>query len=312
MPARGSASHVRATSRRAAPSRVTAALAVAALGASLVPAAASAHAKSARASGSVTVLYAGSLLDLMTQKIGPAFFKATGYRVTGVSAGSTALANQIKFGIEVGDVFVSASPDVNASLAGAANGNWVSSYRLFGRSPLVLGYNRASSFAHALTTRPWYDVVDRAGFLLGRTDPATDPKGVLALDALNGVALSYGVPQLSSLAASNANVYPETALVGRLQAGQLDAGFFYRVEAVAAHVPVVPLTGTRLGATYTIARLRGAPHPAPARAFISFLLSTAGRRLLSAGGISPISPARTLSATPSVTPTTVATTTTVP
>src|ERR1700722_4056506 len=46
--------------------------------------------------GSVNVLYAGSLVTLMTKQVGPAFQKATGYSVTGESAGSTALVTDIK------------------------------------------------------------------------------------------------------------------------------------------------------------------------------------------------------------------------
>src|SRR5271155_2500375 len=175
----------------------------------------------AKASGTVDVLYAGSFLDLMEQQIDPAFHKATGYTVSGFSAGSTALATEIAGGTQVGDVFISASPAVNASLEGSANGDWVSSYKEFGYSPLVLGYNPKSKFAKDLQTKPWYEVVDRPGFLLGRTDPATDPKGVLAVDALTGVSLSYDQPNLASLASSESNIFEETTLVGDLQAGQL-------------------------------------------------------------------------------------------
>src|SRR5664280_2546590 len=189
-----------------------------------------ANASSAKHSGTVNVLYAGSLLDLMQQQIGPAFHKATGYTVTGFSAGSSALATEIKGGTEVGDVFISASPTADNGLIGASNGNWVASYQEFGRSPLVLGYNPSSNFAKALQSQPWYNVVTEPGFLLGRTDPATDPKGVLAVDALTGVGLSYNIPSLAPLATSTSNVFAETSLVGELQAGQLDAGFFYRVE----------------------------------------------------------------------------------
>jgi len=52
----------------------------------------------------------------------------------------------------------------------------------------------------------------------------TDPKGVLAVDALEGVALTHDIPALNGLATSTSNVFEETALVGDLQAGQLDAG----------------------------------------------------------------------------------------
>jgi molybdate/tungstate transport system substrate-binding protein len=263
-----------------------------------------------KVSGPVDVLYAGSFLDLMEQQIDPAFHKATGYTVSGFSAGSSALATEIAGGTQVGDVFISASPAVNDSLAGVANGNWVTSYDEFGTSPLVLGYNPNSRFAKALRRIPWYNVVDRSGFLLGRTDPATDPKGVLAVDALTGVALSYDLPELATLASGSSNIFPETALVGELQAGQLDAGFFYGVEAAAAHIKTVGLVGTDLVAQYTVSILNRAPHETAAKAFVKFLLSKQGQKILRANGIASISPAKVIRASRTSTTTTMATTTT--
>ncbi len=265
-------------------------LVLAGVGFSALTTTAASASNTAKASGTVTVLYAGSLLDLMEQKIGPAFKKATGYTISGFSAGSSALATEIKGGTQVGDVFISASPTVDTTLQGTANGNWVSSYEEFGRSPLVLGYNPSSSFVHLLKTEPWFNVVDLPGFLLGRTDPTTDPKGVLAVDALTGVALSYNKPNLASLASSSSNVFQETALVGDLQAGQLDAGFFYGVEAAGAHLKTVPLAGTGLAADYTLAILKNAPHPAGARALVKFLFSKSGRKILAANGVSSFVP----------------------
>ena len=244
----------------------------------------------AKASGPVDVLYAGSLLDLMQQQIGPAFAKVTGYTVSGFSAGSTALATEIKGGTQQGDVFISASPTVNTTLEGSANGDWVSWYAEFADSPLVLGYNPNSVFAHDLKTKPWYEVVDQPGFLLGRTDPATDPKGVLAVDALEQAADKYSMPALTSLATSSSNVFPETTLVGRLQAGQLDAGFFYGVEAAAAHIKIVDLVGTSLAGRYTVTILNRSAHQAAAHAFVEFLLGKDGQRILKANGVEPITP----------------------
>jgi ABC-type molybdate transport system substrate-binding protein len=132
---------------------------------------------STRGSGSVDVLYAGSFEDLMQQVVGPAFTRATGYSVNGYSDGSDALASEIRGKSEVGDVFISASPTVNDTLEGSTNGSWVSWYAGFATSPLVLGYNPSSKFAAALKSKPWYEVVGQPGFLLGRTDPTTDPKG---------------------------------------------------------------------------------------------------------------------------------------
>jgi len=204
--------------------------------------ASSSAANQKKSAGAVDVLYAGSFLDLMEQHLGPAFHEATGYTVSGYSAGSSALASEISGKTLAGDVFISASPTVNTSLEGASNGNWVSSYSEFGLSPLVLATTEIK-----IREGPLNEAVVRrrrsARFLLGRTDPVTDPKGVLAVDALEGVALTHDIPALNGLATSTSNVFEETALVGDLQAGQLDAGFFYGVEASAAHLKSVPLTG---------------------------------------------------------------------
>jgi molybdate/tungstate transport system substrate-binding protein len=170
------------------------------------------------------------------------------------------------------------------------DGNWVSWYAQFASSPLVLGYNPASKFAAALKTKPWYDVIDQPGFLIGRTDPATDPKGVLAVTALDNAAKAHHLADLTSIATSTSNVFPEQTLVGQLQAGQLDAGFFYGVEAAAAHIKTVPLTGIKLAGEYTITILNRAPDQPAARAFVAFLLGRTGQKILRSNGIVPTVP----------------------
>jgi molybdate/tungstate transport system substrate-binding protein len=241
-------------------------------------------------SGPVSVLSAGSLQDLIQEQLAPAFRKATGYTLNDTSMGSDALAASIRGGTLQGDVFISASPAVNATLEGSANGNWVKWYAEFASSPLVLGYNPSSKFATALKIKPWYDVVSQPGFLIGRTDPTTDPKGVLADTALNQAAKQHKLPALAALSTSTSDVFPEQSLVGELQAGQLDAGFFYGVEAAAAGIKTVPLTGTALAGDYTITILNRAPDQTAARAFVKYLLSLAGERILKRNGIVPIAP----------------------
>ena len=243
-----------------------------------------------RATGPVDVLYAGSLVHIMETDVGPAFDRATGATFDGFAGGSTGLASEIRGGTQQADVFVSASPSVNTSLEGPANGSWVSWYATFATAPLVLGYNPSSRFAAALRTRPWYDVITSPGFLLGRTDPAVDPKGKLAVEALDTTAHDQHLPGLAALASSTSGVFPEEALVGRLQSGQLDAGFFYANEAVAAHIPTVPLTSLHLGATYTVTVVERAPHPAAADAFVQFLLGAQGRAILTRDGLTVTSP----------------------
>jgi molybdate/tungstate transport system substrate-binding protein len=244
----------------------------------------------ARGSGPVDVLYAGSLVDQMEKQIGPAFNSATGYTFQGFSAGSTALATQIKGGVRQGDVFISASPSVNASLTGTANGDWVSWYVTYATSPLVLGYNPNSKFAQDLKTMPWYTVLAMPGILIGRTDPATDPKGKLTVSALDDAAVKYNEPKLKSITTDSSTVFPEETLVGRLQAGQLDVGFFYTSEAKAANIPTVPLTGETEKATYTITILNRAPHQAGAEAFVNYYLGPSGLAVLKEDAFTLVTP----------------------
>ncbi|HTZ88618.1 MAG TPA: hypothetical protein VMB05_18295, partial [Solirubrobacteraceae bacterium] len=61
------------------------------------------------ASGTVSTLFAGSLLNYMEHNFGPSFTKATGTGYKGFGGGSTEVANQIKGGVRQGDVFISAA-----------------------------------------------------------------------------------------------------------------------------------------------------------------------------------------------------------
>jgi molybdate/tungstate transport system substrate-binding protein len=239
--------------------------------------------------GTVTVLYAGSLVGVMEQQIGPAFAKATGYGYAGFGAGSTAVANQIKSQLKQGDIFISASPSVNNTLEGAANGNWVNWYGEFAAAPLVIGYSPNSKFASAFKTKPWWQVLPTPGLLLGRTDPLLDPKGKLTIQFINRASKTLGMPNLFAdtlvTTANTAQIFPEETLLGRLEAGQLDAGFFYSIEAKAANIPfVAPPLGTHYGARYTITILNNGPNAQGALAFAEFLLGPQGTAILKQDG----------------------------
>jgi molybdate/tungstate transport system substrate-binding protein len=244
----------------------------------------------AQAAGTVNVLYAGSLVNLMERSVGPAFDQASGNQFRGYAGGSKLLANQIKGKLRQGDVFVSAVPAVNQSLMGAANGDWVSWYVTFAHSPLVIGYNANSRFAADFKAKPWYEVLAEPGIKIGRTDPKLDPKGALTLALMAKAETAYNSPGLSQriLGAPDnpAQVLPEEELVGRLQSGQLDAGFFYSTETSDAKIPAVALpAAVAPKAVYTVTILRGAPDPAGAEQFVAYLLGAQGREVMKAHGL---------------------------
>ncbi len=264
---------------------------IALLGASAltVSAQASPPAKAAT-KGTVSALFAGSLVDYMEENLGPAFQKADGYSFEGFGGGSTELANEIKGGVRQGDVFVSASASADQALEGNAGGNWVSWYSTFMASPLVLAYNPQSSFGAELRHGvPWYKVLTQPGIRVGQTDPKLDPKGVLTVEAIAAAAKKLHDPALTK-AQSSFEVFPETSLVGRLQAGQLDAGFFYAVEAKTAKLDTVPLTPVYKYADYTVTILNRAPDPAAAAALLRYLLNVERSYTLKKDGLHPIKP----------------------
>ena len=249
-----------------------------------------APAQAAFAAGTVNVLYAGSLVNLMEHGVGPAFDKATGTQFQGFGGGSVGLANQIKGKLRKGDVFISANPKVNSALMGAANGDWVKWYVAFAQSPLVIGYNASSKFAADFKTKPWYQVLLEPGIRIGRTDAKLDPKGALTVALLKQAETFYKSPGLSQkvLGAPDnpAQVLPEETLVGRLQSGQLDVGFFYSTETSDAKIPAISLPpDIAPKAVYTVTTLRDAPNAAGADQFVAFLLGPGGRDLLKEHGL---------------------------
>jgi molybdate/tungstate transport system substrate-binding protein len=243
----------------------------------------------------VNVLYAGSLVNLMERSVGPAFEKATGLQFRGYAAGSNKIANEIKGKLRRGDVFISASPKVNTSLMGAENGDHVTWYVNFAQSPLMIGYNPKSKFAADFKHKRWDQVLQEPGIRIGRTDPKLDPKGAFTVEMMTRAADLYHQPDLVEKtlgAPDNAEqVLPEETLVGRLQSGQLDAGFFYSTETSDLKIPAIqPAPELHAQASYTLTILSDAPNNAGAVRFVDFLLSNEGRALMKEHGVDVIKP----------------------
>ncbi len=244
----------------------------------------------------VNVLYAGSLVNLMERSVGPAFEKETGLHFQGYAAGSNKIANEIKGKLRRGDVFISASPKVNASLMGAANGDHVTWYVGFAESPLMIGYNPRSKFAAEFKTKRWDQVLQEPGIRIGRTDPKLDPKGAFTVEMVTKAADLYHQPDLVGKVLGDPEnpdqVLPEETLVGRLQSGQLDAGFFYTTETSDLKIPAFkPAPELNIKASYTLTVLNDAPNATGATRFVDFLLSAKGRELLKEHGVDVIKPA---------------------
>ena len=126
--------------------------------------------------GNVTVLYAGSLVNLVEHAIAPAFNTAGQGTIQGYAGGSNKLANEIRAKLRRGDVFISASPAVNDSLMGPGNGDWVRWYVSFAQSPLVIGYLPTSRLAADFAAKPWWQVLQSPASASAAPIPSSTPK----------------------------------------------------------------------------------------------------------------------------------------
>jgi molybdate/tungstate transport system substrate-binding protein len=251
----------------------------------------------------------------MEMDVGPAFSRATGYKYQGEAKGSLLSANLIKEKLRTPDVFISADPKVNQRLMGNENGDLVRWYATIFGNEMVLGYNPDSRFAAELKkvgtndTR-LYEILQEKGFRLGRGDPELEPKGYRTLFLFDLAEKHYQLPGLAQRILNNAEhptlIFPEEQLVARLEAGQLDAGVFYRNEIAEHHLPYIAfprelnlsepdLDPYYAGATYvspqgakyagsaivySVTIPENARNREGAAALIGFLLSGEGRKII--------------------------------
>lgn len=265
----------------------------------------------------VRVAYAGSLATVMEHLISPAF-AAAGGTFAGEGKGSLALANLIRQGLRIPDVFVSADPAVIESLRVDPMPT-VSWYATFATTRMTIAYSRASRFrgdfeAVARGERSWTSLFAIPRLRIARTDPALDPKGYRVLqvaqlaekrERLPGfVQRAFGEPRNPD------QIYPEEAALVRLESGEIDGIFAYAVEAISRKLPAIELPpqinlgNPAFAAEYATASVRiegivrtGAPiyyaitipkqaaNPAGAIDFITFLLGTNGKTILEAAGL---------------------------
>jgi molybdate/tungstate transport system substrate-binding protein len=276
-------------------------------------------------SGPVNVMYAATLVGTFENHLGPAFERAAGFRFLGEGKGSLALANEIKGKIRTPDVFISADVSVNKVLQGAANGDYVTWWVPFATTEMVIGWSPKSRFAADFEAakagrRTWESVLEEPGLRFGRTDPEIDPKGYRTMFLFQFDEQRIGDATLARRIlgppSNPSQVFLEEQLVARLQSGELDAGVFFKVEAIEAKFPYLTLPReinqgdlalahhyatvsytTRHGTVYrgspiiyTVTIPRTVRNRPGALAFTQFLLDEPGQAVLAEQGLAAAPP----------------------
>jgi len=276
-------------------------LALLLLGASLSPAA---------AAGTIRVAYAGSMGVVMDHYLGPAFAQQNNVTYQGTGHGSYALARLIAGRRLPTDVFVAITPGPIEVLIKAG---LIAQAEPVASTAMVIAYAPKSSFAAALAGgQPWWKVLESPGLRFGRTDPTTDPQGRNIIFTMLLAERYYHQPGLAERilgpTVNPAQIFTETSILSRLEAGQLDASSGYESATRSHHLPFVqlpdeinlsnpamdkewystvqfslpgpdgkPHTVHTQPLVFYAAVLKDAPDPALAAKFLSFLLSPAGQ-----------------------------------
>ena len=272
----------------------------------------------------VSVMYAGSLVNIFENDIKSTFQNLTGYNFLGEGKGSVQISNMILDGFRKPDVFVSAdtTPIERLMNHDPPIANWLVK---FVSAELVIAYNPKSPFASDLLKAnkgeiSWYKVLEKEGFKFGRTDPELDPKGYYTVIAAELANIYYNDSTIKDkILGEDRNkkqIFPEEILKSILDSGQIDATASYKHEAIAKGLPYITLPhqinlsnpnytnyynkiSYKLGTGETIV---GNPiyfsftipntveNREGAISFTKFLLSENGKKILEQVGLSPIKP----------------------
>ena len=270
----------------------------------------------------VSVMYAGSLVKIMEQVIGPSFHNQTGYNFIGEGKGSVQVSNLILQGFRRPDFFISADTLPIEKLINHSPplAQWLVK---FASAEFVIAYNPKSSFAPELDKAAkgeitWYKVLEEKGIKFGRTDPELDPKGYYTVIAAKLANIYYNDSTIKDkILGEDRNpkqIFPEEILRSIMDSGQIDAIAAYKHEAVSRGLPYITLapqinlgdskysnfykqasyilhsnqtiTGNPIYFSYTIPT--AARNMDGAIAIANFLISPQGKTVLSQVGLNPV------------------------
>ena len=218
--------------------------------------------------GTINVFAAASLTGSFTQ-IGKDFQKANPGATVIVNFGaSSALAQQIVAGAPA-DVFAAASPATMKTVTDAGDA----------LGPRVFVRNRLQ-----IAVPP-----DNPGKVTGLADFAKAPLKI----ALCAPEVPCGAAATKVFAATGIQAAPDTleqdvkAALSKVQLGEVDAALVYRTDVLAAGDKVKGIAfpdADKAVNDYPIATVADAPNAVAAEAFLAYVLSTEGQKVLAAAG----------------------------
>src|SRR5215470_1274682 len=130
----------------------------------------------AQGGGTLHVALAGTMEQVISRQIGPAFTAATGYRLDITRQSSVLLANRIAAGDLKPDVYISSDANVMELVMGLDNNDRARWYLPILRSRTVLMSSTRTRFSEDIEAvrtgkLPWYEAMQRPSLVLRRPNP---------------------------------------------------------------------------------------------------------------------------------------------
>lgn len=272
-------------------------------------------------SGDLVLFHAGSL-SVPVKLLSDAFkAKYPLVNIMAESAGSVSCARKITDLGKMCDVFISADYMVINNMLIPEYANWNIK---FAGNEMALVYTDKSRHAKDINAENWHTLLRDNNTRYGRSDPNADPCGYRTVLTLRLAEKYYGIKGLADDIMSRHHNYirpKEVDLLALLETGTIDYIFLYRSVAVQHHLPYVILpdainlksdsladfykeaqvsiNGSKPGEmqtiygepmAYGITIPLGANNPKTALAFVHFLLSDEGRRIIEENGQTSLLP----------------------
>lgn len=270
----------------------------------------------ARDAGTLVVFNAGSLARPLRAAL-DTFARREGVIVEQESAGSLESARKLTELGKIPDLIALADAEV---FPGYLVPTYVDRYERFARNRMVLAFTDRSRHASEISSANWWQVLQRPGVEVGRSDPDLDPNGYRTLMVWQLAERATGVSGLAKRLEATSparNVRPKEAdLIGLLEVGEFDYIWSYESMARVRGLRWVTLgdsvdlaepafaefyaqasvtvrgAGGAAGVTfrgqpivYAFAVPLAAPHRALGERFAAFLLSDEGRAILRREGL---------------------------
>ena len=204
----------------------------------------------AQGGGTLHVALAGTMEQVISRQIGPAFTAATGYRLDITRQSSVLLANRIASGELTPDVYISSDANVMELVMGPANNDRARWYLPILRSRTVIMHGTQSRFNNDIEAvragkLPWYELMQRPGLVLKRPNPTVDSGGYHAIFVFDLAERLYKLPGLKQRVLGNddneGQYFDRTKEFPLIRGGSIDVFVTYITNPLVEGLPFLDL-----------------------------------------------------------------------